>query len=305
MKLSIFVVTYNQEQYIRQCLDSIVMQQVDFDYEVIIGEDCSSDNTPAICDEYAVRYPQIKVYHHPKNLGLVKNWEFVINHCQSEYVAMLEGDDYWTNPNKLQTQVKYLDTHKDCQVCFYKPSIVFESNVTEEQKEQDNLIFEHLKPKIYSRREVYEKWTILTGTVVYRNPLVKCKFSSKIDVVDTFFFLSLMENGTADCIEFDGTAYRRTGNNYSANESSAAYLKKYYQYQYCAKVMSDLRNISKELQSNYLKCSIYNTDDLDTWKCRFLYMWENKQLFFSSFFTTTILSYMVKPFFRKYIHKQS
>ena len=71
MKLSVFVVTYNQEQYIRQCLDSIVMQQVNFDYEVIIGEDCSTDNTPAICDEYAEKYPFIKVYHHPNNLGLL------------------------------------------------------------------------------------------------------------------------------------------------------------------------------------------------------------------------------------------
>jgi glycosyltransferase involved in cell wall biosynthesis len=299
MKLSVFVVTYNQEQYIRQCLDSIVMQQINFDYEVIIGEDCSTDSTPQICDEYAEKFPFIKVYHHPKNLGLVKNWEFVLNRCTGEYVAMIEGDDYWTNPNKLQTQVDYLEAHTDCQICFYKPSVVFTEYVKEDQKKCDTLIFEHLRPKIYSRTEVYEKWTILTGTVMYRNPSVKYKFSSKIDIVDTFFFLSLMENGSADCIEFDGTAYRRTGTNYSADASVESYKKLYYQYNYYSSVMPDLKEISKKKAMDYLSCLIYDKNSEDTWKYRFRYMWMNKKLFFSSFFTTTILSYVIKPFTRK------
>jgi len=299
MKLSVFVVTYNQEQYIRQCLDSIVMQQTNFDYEVIIGDDCSTDSTPQICDEYAEKYPFIHVYHHQKNLGLVKNWEFVLNRCTGEYVAMIEGDDYWTNPNKLQTQVAYLEAHTDCQICFYKPSVVFTEYVKEDQKKRDTLIFEHLRPKIYSRKEVYEKWTILTGTVMYRNPSVKYKFSSKIDSVDTFFFLSLMENGSADCIEFDGTAYRRTGTNYSADASIESYKKLYYQYNYYSSVMPDLKEISKKKAKDYLSCLIYDKNSVDTWKYRFRYMWMNKKLFFSSFFTTTILSYMIKPFTRK------
>ena len=293
MKLSVFVVTYNQEQYIRQCLDSIVMQQINFDYEVIIGEDCSTDSTPQICDEYAEKYPFIHVYHHQKNLGLVKNWEFVLNRCTGEYVAMIEGDDYWTNPNKLQTQVDYLEAHTDCQICFYKPSVVFTEYVKEDQKKRDTLIFEHLRPKIYSRTEVYEKWTILTGTVMYRSPSVKYKFSSKIDIVDTFFFLSLMENGSADCIEFDGTAYRRTGTNYSADASIESYKKLYYQYNYYSSVMPDLKEISKKKAMDYLSCLIYDKNSEDTWKYRFRYMWMNKKLFFSSFFTTTILSYVI------------
>ena len=299
MKLSVFVVTYNQEQYIRQCLDSIVMQQTNFDYEVIIGDDCSTDSTPQICDEYAEKYPFIHVYHHQKNLGLVKNWEFVLNRCTGEYVAMLEGDHYWTNQNKLQTQVDYLEAHTDCQICFYKPSVVFTEYVKEDQKKRDTLIFEHLRPKIYSRTEVYEKWTILTGTVMYRNPSVKYKFSSKIDIVDTFFFLSLMENGSADCIEFDGTAYRRTGTNYSADASIESYKKLYYQYNYYSSVMPDLKEISKKKAKDYLSCLIYDKNSVDTWKYRFRYMWMNKKLLLASFLTTTILSYMIKPFISK------
>ena len=295
MKLSVFVVTYNQEQYIRQCLDSIVMQQVDFDYEVIIGEDCSTDNTPQICDEYADKYSFIHVFHHSKNLGLVKNWEFVLNKCIGEYVAMIEGDDYWTNPHKLQTQLKYLDSNKDCQICFYKPSLVFTDNVHRKQKEQDLLLFNNIVTKSYKRFEVYENWLILTSTVVFRNPHLTYNFDSKIQIVDTYFFLKLMEKGTADCIDFLGTAYRRTGSNYSSDNSFENNRKLYHQYKYYRYVLSDLKDLSKEKEIYYLSRIIYDKNNMCTWKYRFRYMFLNKKLFFSSFLTTTLFKYMIKP----------
>lgn len=295
MKLSVFVVTYNQEQYIRQCLDSIVMQQVNFDYEVIIGEDCSTDNTPAICDEYAEKYPFIKVYHHPKNLGLVKNWEFVLNHCTGDYVAMIEGDDYWTNPNKLQIQVDYLDAHKDCQICFYKPSVVFTDDVSEKQMQQEKDIFDHLLPRTYYRRDIYGKWAILTSTVVFRNSLEQYYFPSYVYITDYFLFLSLMEKGTADCIDIMGTEYRRTGCNYSSQYSYEICCKLYKQYRYYMITMPDLRDISKSLCNEYLQGIIYDRFHTDVWKYRFKYMWFNKELFFSSFLLTTIFKYMMKP----------
>lgn len=299
MKLSVFVVTYNQEQYIRQCLDSIVMQQTNFDYEVIIGEDCSIDSTPQICDEYAEKYPFIKVYHHPKNLGLVKNWEFVLNHCQGEYVAMIEGDDYWTNPKKLQTQVDYLEIHQDCQICFYKPTVVFTDNVSNEQKISDLKFFDSLDVRKYTRYEVYNQWIILTSTVIYRNQYVNYHFSKQIDVVDLFFFASLLVSGYATCIDLEGTAYRRTGENYTANESVEKYKKLYHQYCYFCSIMPDLYDISKKKRNEYLSFIIHDKNGADTWKYRFKYMWLNKKLFFSSFLITTILSYIIKPFINK------
>lgn len=135
MKLSVFVVTYNQEQYIREALDSILAQRVNFDYEIILGEDCSTDSTPAICDEYAAKYstpytlhntPQIQLFHHDPNKGLVENWAFVLNHCHGEYIAMLEGDDFWTNPDKLQTQVDYLDAHPEVVLTFTSANTLYE-----------------------------------------------------------------------------------------------------------------------------------------------------------------------------------
>lgn len=299
MKLSVFVVTYNQEKYIRECLDSILMQKVDFEYEVIIGEDCSTDSTPQICDEYAVKYPFIHVFHHPKNIGLVKNWEFVLNRCTGEYVAMLEGDDYWTNPNKLQTQVEFLESHPSYDLCFYKPQVVFTENVSEKQRYIDSKLFDHLENREYTRREIYADWIVLSSTAVYRNKNVQYKFSKKIDVVDIFFFASLLVSGYATCIDFEGTAYRRTGENYTANESVEKYKKLYHQYCYFCSIMPDLYDISKKKRNEYLSFIIHDKNGADTWKYRFKYMWLNKKLFFSSFLTTTILSYIIKPFINK------
>lgn len=303
MKLSVFVVTYNQEQYIRQCLDSIVMQQVDFDYEVIIGEDCSIDNTPQICDEYADKYSFIHVFHHSKNLGLVKNWEFVLNKCIGEYVAMIEGDDYWTNPRKLQTQVDYLEAHKDCQICFYKPSVVFTDDVAEKQIQQEKVMFDHLRPRSYYRRDIYGKWAILTSTVVFRNSLKQYYFPSDVFITDYYLFLSLMEKGTADCIDFVGTAYRRTSDNYSSQYSYEICCKLYNQYHYYVNIFPDLKDISKSICNEYLRGIIYDKKNYDTWKYRFHYMWLNKKLLFSPFFVTTLTKYMLKPYLEQILNK--
>ena len=99
--VSVFVVTYNQEKYIRQCLDSILMQKVNFDYEIVIGEDSGTDNTLSICEEYARKYPQIRLLPKTSHLGIAGNWKRVLSECQGKYVAMCEGDDYWCDPLKL------------------------------------------------------------------------------------------------------------------------------------------------------------------------------------------------------------
>ncbi|MFM6929676.1 MAG: glycosyltransferase family 2 protein [Bdellovibrio sp.] len=108
MKVSVCIVTYNQERYIRECLDSVVKQECTFPFEVIVADDCSTDKTGQIVREYALNYSCIKILRRDKNIGLYKNFIDVHNHAIGEYVCHLDGDDRWL-PDKLQKQVDFLD----------------------------------------------------------------------------------------------------------------------------------------------------------------------------------------------------
>jgi glycosyltransferase involved in cell wall biosynthesis len=120
MKVSVAVITYNQEKFIAQAIESVLMQEADFDYELIIGEDCSTDRTREIVVDYHKRFPdKIRLLLPEQNLGAVKNFFRTIQSCRGQYVALLEGDDYWTSPHKLQKQVDFLDTHPECALCFH------------------------------------------------------------------------------------------------------------------------------------------------------------------------------------------
>lgn len=104
---SIRVVTYNHETYIRECLDSVVCQETDFEYEIVIGEDCSQDNTREICFEYQRQYPEkVRVLWANENVYCKGgNQARTAFHCRGEYIALIEGDDYWTDRGKLQKQI--------------------------------------------------------------------------------------------------------------------------------------------------------------------------------------------------------
>lgn len=106
--VSVAVITYNQEHTISQALDSILCQQGEFDLEVVVGEDASTDGTRMICEKYASLYPQkIKLLSGDENLGIVGNFVRVIKACRGDYIAILAGDDYWCDNRKLQKQLDY------------------------------------------------------------------------------------------------------------------------------------------------------------------------------------------------------
>lgn len=113
-KISVAVITYNQETTIRQTLDSILAQKGEFDLEVVIGEDCSTDNTYAICADYAMRYPNVvKLLPNTKNLGIMANFARVMKACTGDYVGICAGDDYWCDEHKLQKQLDYFHAHPE------------------------------------------------------------------------------------------------------------------------------------------------------------------------------------------------
>lgn len=117
-KISVIVITYNHEPYIKQALDSILMQELPFSWELLIGDDASTDRTAMILKEYEKRYPdKIKLYLRKENIGASKNLYELLSHAMGDYIALLEGDDYWTDYNKLKKQVEFLESHSLFSAC--------------------------------------------------------------------------------------------------------------------------------------------------------------------------------------------
>ena len=113
-KISVGIITYNQEETIRQTLGSILCQKGDFDLEVVIGEDCSPDATYSICRQYAEQYPNVvKLLPNTHNLGIMANFARVMQACTGDYVGICAGDDYWCDENKLQKQLDYFTFHPE------------------------------------------------------------------------------------------------------------------------------------------------------------------------------------------------
>lgn len=119
--LSVCLITYNHANYIRQAIEGILMQKVNFSWELIIADDFSTDGTKEIVLDYKKKYPEfIKLILQEKNVGAAQNWIKLMNSPKSKYIAYFEGDDYWTDPYKLQKQVNFLEDNENCNYVFTK-----------------------------------------------------------------------------------------------------------------------------------------------------------------------------------------
>lgn len=124
IKVSVCVVTYNQEKYISECLQSLIDQKTDFLFEIIVGEDCSTDNTRGIVDEFAKKYPTIIVRnYHDKNVGAVQNAITSYRMARGEYICHMDGDD-GALPGKLQETVAFLDVHPECVMVTHDAAVI-------------------------------------------------------------------------------------------------------------------------------------------------------------------------------------
>jgi glycosyltransferase involved in cell wall biosynthesis len=129
-KVSVMVITYNHAKYIAQALESVLMQETNFDFEINVIEDCSTDGTQEVVMRYVRKYPHIvKPFFNQKNIGFKvtqKNFYRGFKTLTGEYLAILEGDDYWTSPHKLQKQVDFLDANPAFAICAHNTIKVYE-----------------------------------------------------------------------------------------------------------------------------------------------------------------------------------
>lgn len=125
-KLSVILITYNHEKYIEKALDSVLSQVTDFPFEIVIGDDCSPDDTKNIIREYKDKYPDIiRIVHREKNTGrpTLNVYETTMK-CRGDYLAYLEGDDYWTDSDKLQKQMDFLNEHPEYIACTHSHKMI-------------------------------------------------------------------------------------------------------------------------------------------------------------------------------------
>ncbi|RUT77872.1 glycosyltransferase [Ancylomarina longa] len=166
--VSVKTITYNHEKFIAQCIEGILMQETNFSFEYIIGEDCSTDRTMEIVQEYAAKFPNIiRVITDDKNVGAVENDNRTDRACRGKYVAFCEGDDFWTDPYKLQKEVDFLEANPEVGLVHTSFSYLNEGKRTKDVWKHKHIpqgdILDHLISGNY----------IATATVCMRNEYLK------------------------------------------------------------------------------------------------------------------------------------
>ncbi len=166
--LSIALVTYNCQKFVSQAMDSILMQKINCDYEIIVADDHSTDNTLQILLEYQKLYPKlIKILNSTHNLGITKNYQRAFKECKGKYIAILEGDDYWISPNKISKQIEFLEQNKDCSFCSHKIFIHNEIN-------NNATLFAPLKKQKFTTKDlIIDNFIGNFSTCMYRQEVIK------------------------------------------------------------------------------------------------------------------------------------
>ena len=162
--VSVSMITYNHEAFIAEAIEGVVMQKTTFPFELVIGEDCSTDNTRAICIEYQKKYPDIIRLRLPeKNQGMMLNWINNIESGHGKYIALCDGDDYWTDPYKLQKQVDFMEVNPDFALCSHSVYTLMCGQLDENiEMERDVLTTEDI---------ILKDWGLLTASMSLVIPL--------------------------------------------------------------------------------------------------------------------------------------
>ena len=206
--VTIICIAYNQEKYISRAIDSFLIQKTNFDVEVLIHDDASTDKTSDILRGYQKKYPQkIKLTIQKENQYSKKDWIFINNlfvNARGKYIAMCEGDDYWTDENKLQKQVDYMEAHPECALVFHPVKVVFQNS-----EEKSYTIPNMSKAIKFTPEELIRENFISTSAVMYRAKHDYEKLERKIMPQDLYLHLYHAVGGSMHCINEIMSVYRR------------------------------------------------------------------------------------------------
>jgi len=209
--VSIVCTAYNHEAFISQALESFVTQKTSFLFEILVHDDASTDHTPDIIRRYENNYRNLFVCVYQKENQFSKRDGNIFSNimlpmARGKYIAICEGDDYWTDHSKLQKQVEYLESHPECPMCFHNAMVEYSDS-------KKSHLFRHLDERDYAGHEFYPNWIAPTASIVFRSahiPFVCQKIRNPAYYYnDVIIILSLCEKGKAHCINSPMSVYRR------------------------------------------------------------------------------------------------
>ena len=164
--VSVAITSYNSEAVIAKAIESALAQRPDFQFEIVIGDDCSTDGTVAVAESYRAQYPDlIRVIARERNVGTQRNYYDLFERCKGKYIAWLDADDYWTDPDKLSIQAKTLEGDPSVMVCGH-----FVRQITPAGEVRHDR-FPRMAPGRYGISEILAKCFIPSPSVVFRNGL--------------------------------------------------------------------------------------------------------------------------------------
>lgn len=256
--VSIRCLVYNHEPYLRRCLDGFVMQQTSFPFEAIVHDDASTDGSAAIIREYAEKYPDIiKPIYETENQwgkGTIRKAMDAVMNPKSKYIAICEGDDYWTDPHKLQLQVDFLESHPDYSLSVHDFK-VFEDDSQKFRKSRPISFLKEGIEQYTLTLDDYKKGVFFTQTltcVFRKKSLTDSEYSKYGCKFDMTLFYALLTQGKCMLFNRDMGVYRIHSNSITSGDRR----RRFHNYMdsrllnFCA---VEKTNESKEFVYNYLK----------------------------------------------------
>lgn len=262
--VSVCMITYNHEPYIAEAIEGVLMQKTNFQIELIVGEDCSTDRTREICKIYKEKYPDlIKLRLPENNLGVMPNFIENLQACTGKYIAICEGDDYWTNPLKLQKQVDLLEADPSLSGSSHGCTMIYISGRKEKQ-----FVYKYLN-RIELSWFLKNGIFITTGSLLFRtNILEKAPyFANELFAGDTLLKYLMLSSGDIGYIPEVMSVYRKgsigswsnrkitpkiVNKEFSDNLRTLYYIDEMTEYTYHAEVQWKTKN----LIAVYVKYSI-------------------------------------------------
>jgi glycosyltransferase involved in cell wall biosynthesis len=261
--VSVFSLVYNHENFIRRAIDSWLMQKTSFKFEIVIGEDCSTDKSREIVLSYAKKYPDIiKVITSDTNVGMRENSRRTKNACTGKYIAFCEGDDYWIDPNKLQIQVEFMEKNPDFSLCFHDAILLWD------EKTWPPKYFVPLNQKEVSTTEdVIENYFIPTASMLVRAEYIKRlpEWFEKIYNGDWATQLILSTQGKIKYIDELMSVYRKNIGGLSGSIGKDVefvngkkiellnYFNQYSENKYADLINQKIATLEKDIKINKLK----------------------------------------------------